>query len=408
VSSEEQYLQRAWELIETAELRGGLEPEEREELAGALKSAKALRDVDELGRQIGAAGFAADQAADSPGARFVSSAGYKALFGEGGNRGERWSIPPVDVTGPMFKGTLGEGGAPAQGGQALVSIPSLVPGAVTTLFQPLSIESLLLSQQTDAPTVRYVVEGTATNAATGVAEAGTKPESTLGLTTTDESVKKIATILPVSEELLEDAGGIQAFINGRLSLFVNLAAETQIFRGAAGGATVQGLLTSRSIPVYTGGTADTKAEQLFKAMNSMRGSAFVEPDWICIHPSDYQIIRLLKDTANQYLGGGPFLGAYGNPTMVDASGQVTGATDHLWGKPVYVTASVGGSGTALVGTRANAAIWNRGGLRVEASNSHSNYFVQNLVAIRAERRLALTLYRAGGFCEVRLAVGPGG
>jgi hypothetical protein len=140
--------------------------------------------------------------------------------------------------------------------------------------------------------------------------------------------------------------------------------------------------------------------------------SFVEPEWVAIHPTDYQIMRLLRDgaggTAGQYMGGGPFLGAYGNAGPVSASGQVAGFNDTLWGKPVYVTANIGGAGTALIGTRANAAVWSRGGLRVEASNSHSNYFQINLVAIRAERRLALAVYRPTGFVECRLAVGPGG
>jgi HK97 family phage major capsid protein len=76
--------------------------------------------------------------------------------------------------------------------------------------------------------------------------AGTKPESTLGLTTTDEPIKKIATMLPVSEEMLEDAPAIQSYINGRLGLFVRLEEERQLIRGTSGGNEVQGLLTSRS------------------------------------------------------------------------------------------------------------------------------------------------------------------
>jgi HK97 family phage major capsid protein len=147
---------------------------------------------------------------------------------------------------------------------------------------------------------------------------------------------------------------------------------------------------------------------MFKALNSMRGSAFVEPEWMVIHPTDWQIIRLLKDTANQYLGGGPFMGPYGNAQVASINAQLTGDVDALWGKPVYVTANVGGAGTALVGTRANAQIWRRGGLSVEATNSHSNYFAINLVAIRAEERLGLAVYRPGGYVEARLAVGPGG
>jgi HK97 family phage major capsid protein len=60
-----------------------------------------------------------------------------------------------------------------------------------------------------------------------------------------------------------------------------------LLRGTQGANEVQGLLTSRSVPVYAGGTAaGNKAEQLFKAMNGMRGSACMEPDWIVLHPTD--------------------------------------------------------------------------------------------------------------------------
>jgi HK97 family phage major capsid protein len=86
-----------------------------------------------------------------------------------------------------------------------------------------------------------------------------------------------------------------------------------------------------------------------------------------------------------------------------ASGQITGAQDFIWNKAVYVTAAIGGAGTALIGNSQSAQIWSRGGLSVEATNSHGDLFLNNLLAIRAERRLGLTVYRAPAFCEVRLA-----
>jgi HK97 family phage major capsid protein len=138
-------------------------------------------------------------------------------------------------------------------------------------------------------------------------------------------------------------------------------------------------------------------------MNGLRGSAFVEPEWIVIHPTDWQDIRLYTDTAGQFFGGGPFQGPYGNGSNVQASGQVAGPTDSLWGKSVYVTAAIGGAGTALIGTRAGAQVWRRGGISVEATNSHSTFFALNLLAIRAEERLGLAVYRPSAFTEARLS-----
>jgi len=80
----------------------------------------------------------------------------------------------------------------------------------------------------------------------------------------------------------------------------------------------------------------------------------------------------------------------------------------MCGKPVYVTTALGGAGTALIGTRDGAQVWNRGGMTVEATNAHSDYFFKDLAAIRAERRLGLTVYRSNAYVELRFAVGPGG
>jgi HK97 family phage major capsid protein len=246
-----------------------------------------------------------------PGDVFVRSAGWKAVA-DPGSRGQQWSTGLVEVSPLMMKGTLLEGsGSPGSGsGGSAVPVPQVVPGIVETLFQPLTLEGLFGSGVGTGNTVRYAVEGTATSGAAGVAEAGLKPESTLGLSVRDEAVKKIATSIVLSDEIAGDAPSIQTFINQRLGLFVNIETERQLLRGAAGGNEIQGLLTSRSVPIYAEGTAvGNKAEQIFKAMNGLRGSAFLEPEWIIVHPTDYEQIRLLKDTANQYLGGGPFLGA---------------------------------------------------------------------------------------------------
>lgn len=389
--------------------------------ADAEENIKTLSRVEELGRELGPAvpssiqvgGNRTEQhvqnvVAKSLGEQFVDSSAYKKAITEfresGGRYREGFSTGAVALE---MKGTLLEGaGSPGSGtGGGLLPIPQVVPGVTETLFQPLRFADLLLSGQASGNTVRYVVEGTATSGAAGVAEAGNKPESTLALSTKDEPIKKIATLLPLAEEMLEDAPAVQSYINGRLSLFVRIEEERQLFRGTSGGNEVQGMFTSRSVPVYAGGTAaGNKAIQLFKALNGLRGSAFVEPEWIVMHPTDWQDIRLLADTAGQLFGGGPFFGPYGGPQgPASASGQITGAQDNIWGKSVYVTAAVGGAGTALIGTREGAQVWRKGGISVEATNSHSTFFALNLVAIRAEERLGLTVYRPGAYTEVRLS-----
>jgi HK97 family phage major capsid protein len=345
-----------------------------------------------------------DRAIKSIGEVFTDSVGFKDVqqaYKDSGRLPSNTSTGAVSVY--QTKGTLLEGPG-GGGGASAATVPQVVPGVVEKLFQPLSVADLLLSGQASTNSLRYVVEGTATSGAAGVAEAGLKPESTLGMTTTDEPVKKIATILPISEEMLEDAPAIQSYINGRLTLFVRIEEERQLLRGA-GTNEIIGIMptgNTRGINQYSGaGTATGgRAEILFKAMNGQRGSALVEPGFIVVAPADWEAIRLAKDTAGQYYGGGPFQGPYGAGSNVGASGQVTGPMDSLWNKPVVVTSALG-AGTALVGTSSAAQVWRKGGLSVEASNSHNDFFQRNLVAIRAEERLALAVYRPTAFTEVR-------
>ena len=364
-------------------------------------------EIDRLANEMGSSSgievksvgeFATPKAPETPGSIFVQSEGFKAMQ-HGVKIGERKSFT-LDT-----KGTLGI--TAGSGGTALAGpVPEVIPGVVDKLFQQIRVPQLILSGQTGSSTLRYVVEGTATSGAAGVAEAGAKPQSTLGFTTSDEPVRKIATSIKVTDEMLEDASQVRSYIDGRLSLFVNIEEERQVVLGAGTNELI-GIKPSgntRGINIYAGGTAaGNKAVQLFKALNGQRGSALLEPDWIVMNPSDYQDLRLLTDTAGQFFGGGPFQGQYGNGGLTSVlSGQVSGATDSIWGLPVVVTSATG-AGTALIGTRSAAQLFSRGGLTVEATNSHDTDFLYNLVTIRAEVRNALAVYRPVAFTEARLS-----
>jgi HK97 family phage major capsid protein len=272
----------------------------------------------------------------------------------------------------------------------------LCPG----LLEPLGVADVFGQSQTSASQVRYVNEGTATSAAAGVAEGGTKPESTIGMAEVTEPIKKIATVLPISDEFLEDAPSIQAYLNGRLTLFVSIEEERQLLRGNGTNELI-GLFNragNQIINTYTKLAADDNATGLARVLANTAGSSFLQPDTIIMHPTNWLNTRLLRDgtggTAGQFLGGGPFTGAYGNNGATGMFGQ------SLWNTRV-VLSTVVGSGTALVGNFGQGAhIWRRGGVSVEATNSHDTYFVKNLSMLRAEERLGLGVFRPSAFTAV--------
>jgi HK97 family phage major capsid protein len=327
----------------------------------------------------------------------MSFQGYQAIK-DADHRPQRYSSGPIEVsrTPLLTKGTLLEAGAGGPGG-GLVP-PSYAPGVVEKLFEPLGVADVFGSSVTTGSQIRYVVEGTATNAAAGVAEAGTKPESTIALSEVLEPIKKIATVLPISDELLEDAPSIQSYLNGRLGLFVKLEEERQLLRGAGTNELV-GIFARSGINQYTKLAADDNTVALAKVIANTAGSSFLQPDTVIMHPTNWLTSRLLRDgtggTAGQYYGGGPFTGAYGNGGAAGIFGQ------QLWNVRVVLSTYVG-AGTALVGNFGQAAhIWRRGGVSVEATNSHSDWFQKNLSMLRAEERLGLGVYRPVAFTEVR-------
>jgi HK97 family phage major capsid protein len=327
------------------------------------------------------------------GEQFVESESFKAMLDRVKRNG---GVPQNTSTGPIDvkAGTLLEGGQ----GAGMIPVPQVVGGVVEKLFQRQTIADVLPSGAATTNSIRYIVEGTATEGASAVSEGGDKPASDLALSTTDEPVQKIATILTVSDEMLEDVQQVQSYINGRLSLFVRIEEEDQLIRGNGTPPNISGFY-DRSINTYGAGTVDNNAVALFKAINNTRGSSLLDVDHVFIHPDNWSATRLLMDQNNQFYGGGPFsvTGAYGTGNMANAN-QLT--TDTLWNVPVTITTAVG-AGTVLLGAFGQGAqLWRRGGLTVEATNSHSDYFTKNLVAIRAEQREALAVYRPTAFTKV--------
>ena len=120
--------------------------------------------------------------------------------------------------------------------------------------------------------------------------------------------------------------------------------------------------------------------------------AFLEPDAIVMRPATWQIARLAKDTNRQYLLGPPSEEAdrrlWGLRVVLNANMPAQGATN----KPVLVGAF-----------RAAAMVVRRSGIELAVSDSHSTFFAENKVMLRAEERLALAVFRPAGFATVTSA-----
>jgi HK97 family phage major capsid protein len=328
----------------------------------------------------------------SIGQQLTSNAEWNDFIKRQGHRkGSAWQSPTVEVYRPDFQAaTLTED--PASGG-ALV-MPQYLPGIHTPPTRPIVVADLLAPGTTTSNMIAYMREKTFTNAAAPVLEGGLKPESTLIFEGATDPVRKIAHWLPVTEEMLEDVPQIRSYIDARLIIGVQLVEDDQLLNGDGVAPNLLGLRSRAGLaaPIVRVGT-ETNADALLRQALAIFGSSFLMPDGFVLNPADWANTLLTKSEAGDYYTGGPF-------------SPIQGAS--LWGLPVAVTPMMEAA-TGFVGAFKTAAqIFRRGGIRVEASNSHADFFIKNLVAIRAEERLALAVYRPGAFGEVTSLLGAAG
>jgi len=321
----------------------------------------------------------------SIGQQFVQSAEYKAWLASGAHRRSgNWSSPSIecaDATITLYGTTLTED--PASGG-ALIP-PQILPGIIPLPQRRVVVADLIAPGTATSNVIQFMREKTFTNAAAPVAEGTAKPESALIFEAATSAVRKIAHFLPVTEEMLEDVAQIASYIDARLRLGLSLKEEDQLLNGDGVAPDLLGFLNTPGLtPAHPRGT-DNNMDAMYKQMQTIATTVFIMPDAWVMNPANWQTVQLAKNAQGYYYGPGPWAMPQG---------------PQLWGLPGAITPAMA-AGTSLVGAfRTMSQIFRRGGVRVEASNSHQDFFIKNLVAIRGEERLALCVYRPAAFGEV--------
>lgn len=256
------------------------------------------------------------------------------------------------------------------------------------------VADLLAQGQMSGSVLSYLRETAATNGAAAVAEGGVKPASDLTLARVEHGLSKIATVLDVPDEFLEDMDAARSYIDGRLTLFIQQEEEDQILNGSGVAPNVRGILNTTGILTETSAGAGDNFAAIYRAITAVRTVAQLEPDGVVINPTDYQKLRLSTDGNGQFFGGGPFVGPYGQGGVVNDPG--------VWGLRTVVTSAVP-AGTAVVAAwGAGAQVFRKGGITVDITNSDGDKFRSNISTIRAEERLGLAVYRPSAFDRVTL------
>lgn len=255
----------------------------------------------------------------------------------------------------------------------------IVPAAT----RPVQVLDLIPFGNVDQASLVYMEETTFTNNAAETAEAGTYPEAAIAFTERTSPVRKVAVFLPVTDEQLEDVAFIESWINQRLTFMLRQRLDSQVLVGNGTAPNLTGILNVSGIQTQAKG-ADPSPDAIYKAMTNVRVTGRAIPNAVIVHPTNWQAIRTLRDANGNYVWGHP----------------AEQGVDRIWGLPVAQSDAIT-LGTALVGDFVNfSGLFEKRGIEVQVSNSHSTYFVEGKQAIRADMRVAFATTRPAAFCTV--------
>lgn len=228
-----------------------------------------------------------------------------------------------------------------------------------------------------------VPEATATTS-TGYSNAA-KPEAGMTLAIIQEGVKTIAVWMPITRQILSDAPQLESMIDNFLQSDLELALEEQIITGT-GGANFTGLENT------VGLTPQAFATDMLTTTRKARTAAMItgraKSTGFLLNPYDWESLDLTKDAENRYYFGGP----------------LSMGTKMLWGLPV-AESEVIPQGTGYTGDLKKIIVWDREKGTTRITDSHSDFFTHNLLAILTELRAAMGVLRPAAIVKIDLHSG---
>lgn len=211
-----------------------------------------------------------------------------------------------------------------------------------------------------------------------VAEGGQKPD--LGYISTVEQaiVQKIAGLLDVSDEMLDDVVGFRSWIAYELPKAYLDFEDYQIYKGAGGQSAILGLWTQADFQTLPLGSVTQSSNTIDKTMAGITEIRMLKRGTSAAVVSPVQWMEILINKGDENM--------YTYPIILRADGVMT-----IGGIPIYWS-NVFEENEGLVGDFARgAAIFQRKGMEIAYSSEHKDNFGKNIVTIRLEGRIALVI-----------------
>lgn len=331
--------------------------------------------------------------AKSLGEQFISS----DVFAEMAEKGR--------ATGSALRVNKSISGLAASAG-ALVR-PDRRPDVIVPPSRPLYIRDLLPTIPTASNAVEVMRENVFTNSAApqepgsantaiGAGEWQAKAESNITYELLTVPVRTFAHFVPASRQVLTDAGLLQGLINNRLMRGLYLESDAQLLYGDGTNQNLTGLMVDSDVSdvgeIAAGTTADELAgamlDHIRAAVTECQKNDFYDVNGVVLNPVDFATLETAKGSDGQYI-------------WVDVS---TGGEPRLWRVPVIVSNAITAGDFILGDWTSGATIYDREQMDIRVSESHSDYFVKNGVAILAEERYGFGIERPKAYAKGSFAI----
>lgn len=212
---------------------------------------------------------------------------------------------------------------------------------------------------------------------------GKKAQSDMVLEKVNETVKTVAHWMPATKRALSDAAQLRTLIDAFLLYGLNEELEDQIINGDGTGEDFEGVLAVDGVQAQAFDTDIITT--IRKAITKVRVNGKARVNGVALHPNDDERLDLAKDLEGRFYFGGP----------------VEEGISRVWGRPRVVSEAVP-EGSAIVADWRFAVLWDREDAAVQATDSHADFFIRNLIAILAELRAAFGILRPPAFCVADL------
>jgi len=381
-------LKAARDICDLADREGrDFTPEEREKVAGYLKSARELksqiRDTEKAKDEEFknyilelSEGLSNNVKGSGKGSSSKKGGAWSEAFRKSWDGRKELLTPSGSVGVPALSSTI-----PAEG-ERLETILQVLPPTPT-----------------DARSVEYLREVTRTQNAAPVADKGIKPTSVYELEEISAPVEVIAHLSePVPRRYLSDYSNLERYLDVVLRQGLILELENQIINGDGISPNLEGMLTvDGHVVIPADGSDDFSLAR--KGITALELLALPTDELVfAIHPIRWEELELAKVNGGDYI-----LQLDSKPSPINRQRR------QLWGVPVVPAVSMP-TDRLLLFHRGSVELFEREQVNITWSENTISLvkgepvsdFARNLIRFRAEGRWALAIHRPEAICEILL------